>query len=786
MNATVIEVRTKRAHGRSLKDFKNLSWAEKKLIACVARGRRCVLGAAVPDVPTRANAIRPELIRFLALGGDENAPVHEKGIYLMGAYIGAVRSEQPDLDLEGATFNFSLWLVRCRFHNITLRESRGRSLGLDASVFHEFHGDGLALDRVLHLRGVRTTGEVRLLGAKIGGDLSCRGGRLQNAEGAALSCDRAEISGSVFLDNAFHATGEVRLTQAKIGGNFTCRGGRFENGDQRALFCDGAEISGDVSLRKSHATGEVRLLGTKIGGNLACQGGRFENAEANALSCDGAEIVGSVFLDEMFHASGAVRLLGVKIAGNLYCDEGRFENADGKALSCDGAEIGGSVSLKAFHATGEVRVLGAKIGGNLACQGGRFENAEGAALSCDCVEIGANVFLDETFHANGEVRMLGTNVAGDLYCDGGRFENDYGNALSCDGSEIDGNVFLNGAFYASGEVRLRGTRIGGDLYCGGRFENPAGTALSCEGADVGRALFFRSVSGMTGTLSLDHMHVTTLVDDFPSWPENALRLDGFRYDRIAAGAPLDAKSRIAWLDRQQSELLTGNSFALQPWTHLAKVLREQGHFRDAAEVDIARENRLRSAGKIADRSALKKWLRAWGKLGPDGRYTSFFSIVARLDEFVAWALHWFYGRFSGYGHRPMRIVYSALFIWLAFAAAYYYAASDGHFAPANPATVNALKSSCEKKFSQTNINWTQCDALLAAYPRFSSFAYSLDLILPVARLGQSNMWTPISDGSWTSLSGWAQRLVWFEEVFGWVAALTLGAIAAGLVKRRDG
>jgi hypothetical protein len=282
------------------------------------------------------------------------------------------------------------------------------------------------------------------------------------------------------------------------------------------------------------------------------------------------------------------------------------------------------------------------------------------------------------------------------------------------------------------------------------------------------------------------MHVATLADDLCSWPENALNLDGFRYDHIAAGAPLDAKSRIAWLDRQRPQLLAGKSFALQPWMQLAKVLREQGHFRDAAEVDIAREDRLRAAGKVADRSALKKSLRAWGKMGPDGRYTSFFSVVARLDDYVAWTLHWLYGRFSGYGHRPMRIVYSAVFLWLTLAGVYHLAASDAFFAPANPATANAMKPSCKKQSSQVNVNWTQCETLLAAYPRFSPFAYSLDLILPVARLGQSNMWTPISDGGWFSLSGWTQRLVWLEEIFGWVAALTLGAIAAGLVKRRDG
>jgi hypothetical protein len=592
--------KAKRARGRSLSDFKNLSWAEKKLMACSARGRKCVLGKSAPDAPTRANAVRPDLIRFLALGGDENAPVHEKGVRLEGAYIGAIpNGEEPQsLDLQGAKLPVSLWLFNCRFDaKIFLVDACGRSIGLDGSVFPGLQGDRLFLEGSLH-------------------------------------------------------------------------------------------------FRMSKATGEVRLSGTKIRGDLTCGGARLDNASGNALFCDSAEIGGSVSLREPFYATGAVRFLGAKIAGDLRCLGGRFENAGSNALCFDGAEIGGDVDLsQPFQATGEVRLLGAKIAGDLNCMGGRFHNTGGDALSCHRTEI-------------------------------------------------------------------RG------------------------------ALFFRHVWLVHGKVSFAHAHAAILVDDLSSWPEKALDLDGFRYDHIAADAPLDADSRISWLDRQQSELLTGKSFALQPWTHLAKFLREQGHFRDAAEVDIAREDRLRAASKVADLSALnaafKKWRRAWGKLGPDGSRVSIFFVVERLDDFVAWALHWFYGRLSGYGHRPMRIVYWALFTWLAFAGVFCFAASDGHFAPANAATANSMKQICQQQFAQASINWTRCEALLAAYPRFSPLAYSLDLILPVARLGQSNMWTPISDGSWFSLSGWTQRLVWIEEIFGWVAALTLGAIAAGLVKRRDG
>ncbi|WP_424360630.1 hypothetical protein [Methylocystis parvus] len=586
----------KRAYGRSLRDFKSLTWAEKKLIASTSRGKVCLLGSKTPDAPTRANAVRPELIRFLALGGDDYAAVHEKGVQLAGAYIGGTKQGDGPraLDLDGCELSARLGLWNCRFAApLYLEGAKGRSISLNNSIFPGIQGDGLHLDGDLFLGAVRSSGKVRLLGAGIGGDLSCEGGQFEDKEGPALACDRAIIGGGVFLGNGFRATGGVRL------------------------------------------------LGASIGGDLSCLGGRFKNSGGAALSCDGVEVAGSVFLNRNFHATGAVRLL--------------------------------------------------------------------------CASIG--------------------------------------NDLTC---------------------------------IGGRFESPDGFALFCDGSNIGGALLFRGGAQAEGVISLTHAKAATLADDVDCWPEDSLDLDGFRYDRIDASAALDAKRRIAWLDKQIPQVRDGDWFALQPWMQLAKVLREQGHFRDAAEVDIAREDRLRAAGKVADRSTVRAWRDRWGRLDGQGRYISFFSLIGRLGDFVTWALHWFYGWFSGYGHRPMRIVYAAFTIWIALAFVYRLAASDALFAPLNAATVREMKSKCDKQFTPGRIQWTQCDVLLTAYPRFSPYAYSLDLILPVARLGQSNMWTPISDGAWFSLSGWTQRLVWFEEIFGWVAALTLGAIAAGLVKRRDG
>ena len=91
---------------------------------------------------------------------------------------------------------------------------------------------GLFADRLeakggVFLRGVKATGEVRLLGAKLGGDLDCTGATFRAEKDAkgnprdALAADGLEAKGGVFLRD-IEATGAVRLLGAKLGGNLEC------------------------------------------------------------------------------------------------------------------------------------------------------------------------------------------------------------------------------------------------------------------------------------------------------------------------------------------------------------------------------------------------------------------------------------------------------------------------------------------------------------------------------------------------------------------------------------
>ncbi|MBM3578431.1 MAG: hypothetical protein FJX40_12405 [Alphaproteobacteria bacterium] len=444
----------KRAHGRSLNDFENLSWAEKKLVACATRGETCVLGNMVPDRPTRANTIRPALVRFLALGGDHSVPVHERGVRFVGAFIGG---EGKHLDFEGLNLYGAPCFWKSRFDKrIVLMDANGASLRFDGSVLQ------------------------------------------------ALSADRLRLTGSLFLN-------------------------------------------------------EVRCIED-------------------------------------------IRLVGAQIQGNLELDDVNLENHE--------------------------------------------------------------------------------------------------------------------------------------------------TSLICERIEVGGTLLFRTFFKPNGLVSFANGHIQTLGDQVSSWPDKMYVLDGFVYEHIPASTPINVHERIAWLSNQFPAIQSNLVFALQPWMQLSKILREQGHFREATEVDIARENQLRKARSVS-----------------------------------YWPIHWFYGVFAGYGYKPDRVLILAFITWLGSAYFYNYSASQGFFAPSSPAV---FQSSTYEECRKTGANWTSCPSLLREYSRFSPPAYSLDLILPVVHLGQAHDWQPIAAGESWNL-GYVVRLVtWAEEIFGWVAALTLGAIASGLVKRKEG
>jgi len=408
--------------------FPDLTDSERKVVETAATGDRADFQSDDPekDDPAKAETwgddrkVRASVLRWLCTDAAARRLVDPKGIRVGGTRI------EGDLDLSFARLPFPLVLLSCAIPNeMSLLGARAASISLQGTHTGPITADGLEAAGSVFLRwGFQAKGEVRLLGARIRGDLSCTGGTFENPKGNALNADGLQAGGGVFLSKGFHAKGVVRLLGARIRGNLDCTGGTFEGTETEtpagktivALGADGLQAGGGVFLsERFHATGEVRLIGARIQGNLSCDGGTFENPDGDALTADGVEVGGDTFMRRPFHAKGLVRLPGARIRGDLDCNGGTFEGAEtetpeGKmivALGADRLQVGGDVFMtQGFHATGEVRLLGARIRGDLACTGGTFENPKGDALSADRLQVGGSAFLRKGFQVTGNVSLV--------------------------------------------------------------------------------------------------------------------------------------------------------------------------------------------------------------------------------------------------------------------------------------------------------------------------------------------------------------------------------------------
>jgi hypothetical protein len=549
-----------------------LTSVEEDLLAHAVAGEPLDLRDEAHDVSDGARwgpdrTVRADVLVALATGA--LGTVHRRGVRLVGGRI------QGTVDLSWSEVAQPLSLVECYLDDPFRAEyARWKALALTGSRLGSLDLSRARLEGGLFLdQGFSATGEVRLLGAEVGGQLSCRGATLSNAGGDALNADRATINGGVLLDLGFSATGEVRLLGAEVGGQLSCRGATLSNDDRYALSADGATIKGGVFLDQGFsAVGEVRLVGAEVGSQLSCRGATLSNAGGGALSADRATVKGEVFLDQGFSATGEVRLLGAEVSGQLNCRGATLSNTGGDALSADGATVKGGVFLdQGFAAVGVVRLLGAVVGGQLSCRGATLSNNDGYALNADGATVKGDVVLDQGFSATGEIRLPGAEVGGQLNCRGATLSNDGGYPLNAEGATVKGGVFLDQGFSATGEICLFGADVGVLLW-------------DDEHAD--------------GILDLREATARQLADRWAQLIKMGARLSGFRYESFVEGTDDSLGLRLAWVR-------SSPDYSPHPYTQLAAVYRGSGHDDRARKVLIAREVDRRNRSQASPVSKAK-------------------------------------------------------------------------------------------------------------------------------------------------------------------------------------
>jgi hypothetical protein len=341
------------------------------------------------------------------------------GLFLIGTRV-IGRSGSGAVNLLGAHLSGALGCVGGELAN-----DGGPALYADGLQV----GQNMSLTEGFTAVGSGDGGAVRLAGARIGGQLVCAGATISNDSGPALIADSLHVDLGTFL-RGFTAAGRcragaVRLLGARVGGQLDCAGATVSNDSGPALSADGLHVDHAMYLRGFAAMGRggagaVRLLGARVGGQLGCAGAELCNDSGPALIADNLQVGRDMSLTDGFTAigggsDGAVRLVGARVGGQLSCTGAKVRNDSGPALSADGLHVDQAMYLRGFSAIGcgdggAVRLLRARVDGLLECAGAQLYNDSGPALYADSLQAGQDMSLTGDFAATGG----GAGVVADL------------------------------------------------------------------------------------------------------------------------------------------------------------------------------------------------------------------------------------------------------------------------------------------------------------------------------------------------------------------------------------
>jgi hypothetical protein len=238
-----------------------------------------------PPKPKVKSGVNANFLRWLATDEDAGPHIDPLGIRVKDASI------LGTLNLSLSRISAPLMFNGCTFHGgFELNSAEVTALYLfDCESKAGIRADGLTTSGDIFLRDLRSSAEISLIGAQVGGDLDCGGAKL-SATGHALSADRARITGGVFLNENFSSSGEIEFIGAQIGGSLECDGAKL-SATGIALHADGARITGSVFLRNGFSSsGAIRFVGAQIESELDCDDAK----EIAELDCTTARIAGDL------------------------------------------------------------------------------------------------------------------------------------------------------------------------------------------------------------------------------------------------------------------------------------------------------------------------------------------------------------------------------------------------------------------------------------------------------------------------------------------------------------
>jgi hypothetical protein len=357
-----------------------------------------------------------------------------------------LRSGDPELDdpARGAGWDASRTIRAALLAQLLTRDQPGADTPCRAVKLR-----GARITGQLDLEAAALTCPLLLGDCYIGEPVSFREAaassiRMPGCHLPALTAEQLRTTGSLELNDGFTTHGEVRLRGARIGGQLDLSGARLANPGGRALVADGLTAEqGMFCCDGFTAEGEVRLHGTHIGGPLELNGAHLANPGGESLIADGLTVEQDMYCREGFTAEGELRLPRGSIGGELNMDGARLTNEHGRALSADQLTVGQDMSCcDGFTVKGEVRLRGAHIGGVLDLSGACLSNRDGRALHAERLIVERDMFCREGFTAEGELRLAGARIGGELDLGGAHLINPGRWSLDLEEADVAALVLL--------------------------------------------------------------------------------------------------------------------------------------------------------------------------------------------------------------------------------------------------------------------------------------------------------------------------------------------------------
>ncbi|MEV6415203.1 hypothetical protein [Kribbella sp. NPDC051718] len=277
--------------------------------------------------------------------------------------------------------------------------------------------DGIQVDAIASLSdGFRSAGAVRLVGASIGAQLRMRTATLTGREagGCALVADGLSVGHDANLSPGFVTEGAVRLVGARIGGQLKMQGAtlRSANNEGISLLGDRLRVADNTYLNKGFSTdGAVKLIGARLSGHLSMTGAMIHgsNSKGIGLIADRLQVDDNVYLGSL-NCAGAVQLMSAQVTGSLSMSGASINGANprGVSLIADRLRVDSRVTLnEGFTTAGAVRLAGARIGGQLILNGAdlRGTNADGQSLIAEGLHCERKLILKSDFSATGNLGL---------------------------------------------------------------------------------------------------------------------------------------------------------------------------------------------------------------------------------------------------------------------------------------------------------------------------------------------------------------------------------------------